>query len=204
MRIPIISALASGWLTAGVLFAQSSQAPPASASTGRLARDIVGKAAPLTVTSPMFSSGGEIPLKYSDYGEKTSPPLSWTGQPQAAKSFAIIVDDPDAKSPSPYVHWVLFNLPPAMNSVPESVPTDETLVKLGNARQGKTSRGSVGYFGPRPPAGDPAHHYHFQVFAIDTVLDTPAGADRDTLLAALKGHVLAHGEIVGTFKAPAK
>jgi Raf kinase inhibitor-like YbhB/YbcL family protein len=197
---------ASGWLAAGVLVAQAPQAPSPSGSTGRLARDVVGKAAPLTVTSPMFSNGGEIPLKYSNYGENMSPPLSWSGQPQAAKSFAIIVDDPDAKAPapSPFVHWVVFNLPPAMSSAPEAVPTDGTLVKLGNARQGKTSRGSVGYFGPRPPAGDPAHHYHFQVFALDTVLDTPAGADRDTLLGALKGHVLAHGEIVGTFQAPGK
>jgi Raf kinase inhibitor-like YbhB/YbcL family protein len=205
MTIKTISAMfASGWVAAGVLFAQAQPTPSAKGSAGRLARDIVGKAAALTVTSPMFANDGAIPVKYSDYGEKMSPPISWTGQPQAAKSFAVIVDDPDAKAPSPFVHWVLFNLPPAMSSLQESVPTDEQLAKLGNARQGKTSRGNVGYFGPRPPAGDPPHHYHFQVFAVDTVLDTPPGVDRDTLLAALKGHVLAHGEIVGTFQAPAK
>jgi Raf kinase inhibitor-like YbhB/YbcL family protein len=207
MRIQTISAaFASGWLAIGALLAQPQQTPVGSGSSNRLARDVVGKAAALTVTSPMFMNGGAIPEKYSDYGGKMSPPLAWTGQPQAAKSFAIIVDDPDAKAPapSPFVHWVLFNLPPAMNTVPESVPTDATLTKLGDARQGKTSRGSVGYFGPRPPAGDPPHHYHFQVFAVDTVLDTPAGADRDAVLAALKGHVLAHGEVVGTFQAPGK
>jgi Raf kinase inhibitor-like YbhB/YbcL family protein len=94
----------------------------------------------------------------------------------------------------PFVHWVAWNIPGDITDLPAGLREQQGLV------QGKTSRGSVGYFGPRPPAGDPPHHYHFQVFALDAELDVPPGSDRDQLLRAMCGHVLAAGELVGTFQ----
>lgn len=110
------------------------------------------------------------------------------------------MEDPDAKTPKPYVHWVLYNVPPETNRLPESVPTLPRLKEPKDALQGRNSRWQVGYAGPRPPEGDPAHHYHFQLFALDTMLDVPPGADRDAVLKALTGHVIARGEVIGTFR----
>ena len=133
---------------------------------------------------------------------KISPDLSWTGVPPSAKSLAVFVEDPDAKEPKPFVHWVLYNLPSSITALPESVPGAPRLPEFGGALQGRTSRGTTGYVGPRPPKGDPPHHYHFQVFALDAPLTLDPGADATAVAGAMKGHVLASGELVGTFKAP--
>jgi Raf kinase inhibitor-like YbhB/YbcL family protein len=154
------------------------------------------------VTSTAFTQGQAIPETYSDYGRHLSPPLEWSGYPDDTRAFAVIVEDPDAKAmaPEPYVHWVLYNLPAGTHALPASVPATPQLQELGNALQGKTTRGSVGYFGPRPPGGDPPHHYHFQVFALDAPLPLAPGADKDAVVAAMEGHVLAVGDLVGTFR----
>ena len=144
---------------------------------------------PLRVGSPTISGG--IPLRHSEYDAGVSPEISWTGLAEA-KSYALILEDPDAKTVRPFVHWLAWNIPGSTTRLPEGI--EEGVL------QGKTSRGSVGYFGPRPPPGDPPHHYHFQVFALDTELDVPAGAERDEVLEAMSGHVLAAGELVGTFQ----
>src|SRR5262245_46356466 len=132
----------------------------------------------VTVTSAAFSEGQPIPDTYSDYGKHLSPPLEWSGYPDATRAFAVIVEDPDAKgsAPEPYVHWLLYNLPVGIHALPESIPTTPQLKQFGNALQGHTTTGSVGYFGPRPPSGDPPHHYHFQVFALDAPLQLAPGA----------------------------
>jgi len=152
----------------------------------------------LRVTSDSFVADGAIPLKHSEYADGLSPQLTWSAI-KGAKSYAIIMEDPDAKPITPFVHWVAWNIPSNVTSLPMGLQEQEKLTLPPEMLQGRTSRGSVAYFGPRPPVGDPDHHYHFQIFALDRVLDIPPGSDRDTLLAAAKGHVLAKGELVGTY-----
>ncbi|THD59860.1 YbhB/YbcL family Raf kinase inhibitor-like protein [Phenylobacterium sp.] len=144
------------------------------------------------VGSSAFAPGAAIPLKYSTWGQNISPPLKWTTV-GAAKSYAILVDDPDGPDPQPVSHWAAWNIPAGVTVATEGA-------QLGV--QGINSHRSLGYSGPHPPAADPPHHYHFQVLALDRMLNLPAGAERDALLAAAKGHVIAKGEVVGTFKAP--
>jgi Raf kinase inhibitor-like YbhB/YbcL family protein len=110
------------------------------------------------------------------------------------------MEDPDAKPALPFVHWVAWNIPADVTRLPEGVQEQPRLTEPDGVLQGRNTRGSVGWYGPRPPVGDPAHRYHFQVFALDTKLDVPFGADRDQVLAAMQGHVLAKGEIVGRYK----
>jgi Raf kinase inhibitor-like YbhB/YbcL family protein len=152
----------------------------------------------IEVRSRAFEANGPIPLRFSDYGGKISPPVAWTAGPVGTKSYAVVVDDPDAK-PQLVNHWIVFNLGADITALPEGVPGDPALV-LPKAAQGTNTRGSVGFTGPHPPAGDPAHHYHFQIFALDKLLDLPPAPDREQLLASMRGHVLAAGEIVGTFR----
>lgn len=157
---------------------------------------------PLTVTSPAFTNSAAIPLKYADYGEKVSPEVSWSGASPNTKSLAVLVEDPDAREPKPFVHWVIYNLPPSMTGLPESIPGTPRLPEFGGALQGRNDRGTIGYFGPRPPKGDPPHRYRFQVFAADVMLSLDPGATATAVIAALKGHVVGRGELIGTFTAP--
>ena len=168
-----------------------------------LARDVLGlpsSSATMTVSSDAFQPNQTIPAPYGQEGDNFSPSVAWASAPEGTRSFVVVMEDPDAKEPSPYVHWTIFNLPATTSRLAESIPALPQLPDLGKARQGRNSRGTIGYVGPRPPVGDPPHHYHFQVFALDTVLDLPPGAERDALLAAMRGHVLAAGEIIGTFQ----
>lgn len=153
----------------------------------------------LRVRSPSFAEDGNIPLKHSEYADGVSPDLSWNAVP-GAKSYAIIVEDPDARPITPFVHWVAWNIPADVIHLPEGVHEQERLTDPEGLLQGRTSRGSPGWYGPRPPVGDPPHRYHFQVFALDTMLDVPPGADRDQVLAAMKGHVLAKGVLIGRYQ----
>lgn len=148
----------------------------------------------MTVSSPDIQPTGPIPAAHSEYYEGVAPALSWTPVDGAA-TYVVIMEDPDAAAPKPFVHWLAWNLAEPMT--PQGLHEE---IKLPNGVvQGLTSRGSVGYFGPRPPVGDPPHRYHFQVFALDRPLDILPGSDRDALIAAMRGHVLAKGELVGTY-----
>jgi len=170
-----------------------------------LASDLLGVdgAGKIEVRSPAFQDGSAIPQQYSDFGEKISPPLGWTGVPGNARSVVVICEDPDPPvDPRPYIHWLLYNLPADINELRTGVPGTPKLDGVGGALQGQNSHGSTGYFGPRPPQKDPPHHYHFQVYALDRELSLPFGVQRQPLLDAMKGHVLAYGELVGTFQAP--
>lgn len=155
--------------------------------------------AALAPRSPSIAAGGPIPPRHSEYADGVSPALAWDDV-AGAKSYAIIMEDPDAKPITPFVHWLAWNVPAAVNSLPEGLQEQARLTEPAGLLQGLTSRGSVGYFGPRPPVGDPPHRYHFQIFALDTMLDVPPGSDRDTLIKAMQGHVIAKGELVGTYK----
>src|SRR4029079_12257760 len=114
----------------------------------------------------------------------------------------LLVEDPDAQKPKPVVHWLFYNIPWDVTNLREGIPGAPGLEDPKGGRQGTNTRGSTGYFGPRPPEPNKPHHYHFQLFALDTTLDVQPGADRKTLLEAIKGHVLAQGELVGLFEKP--
>ncbi|WP_102961225.1 YbhB/YbcL family Raf kinase inhibitor-like protein [Mangrovicella endophytica] len=154
--------------------------------------------AEIKVTSSTVKGGAAIPMKHSDYADGLSPALSWEPVKNAV-SYAIVMEDPDAKPTTPFVHWVAWNIPATLTELPEGLQEQPRLVEPEGLLQGRNSRGSTGYFGPKPPVGDPAHHYHFQVLALDTLLDIKPGSDRDTVLEAAKGHVIGKGELVGTY-----
>ncbi|MGY0612164.1 MULTISPECIES: YbhB/YbcL family Raf kinase inhibitor-like protein [unclassified Luteimonas] len=158
-------------------------------------------AAALALQSQAFADGQPIPLRYSAYGDDVSPPLAW--QPvEGAKSYALLMEDPDADRPEPYLHWLAWNIPAGVTSLPEGLATDPRLAEPDGMLQGTNDRGSVGYFGPRPPAGSGIHHYHVQVFALDTMLEVDPGAGRDALLGAMREHVVDKGVLVGTYAGP--
>ena len=173
---------------------------PPTPTAAELAADLVEAEAALEVTSPAFESEAPIPDVYAAEGQNISPPIEWAEGPEGTRSYALIMEDPDVAEDPPFVHWIMYNIPAAVTSLAEAVPGAPRLQKPEGALQGANSRGSVGYFGPRPPEGDPAHAYHVQVFALDTVLDVPHGASRADFLAAIEGHVLASGEVVGTYE----
>ena len=158
-------------------------------------------AAGLSVSSPAFAADGAIPLRFSAYGEGRSPPLQWSGLPPGTRSLVLMMEDPDAPSDRPFVHWLAWNIDPAATGLPEGLPSGAEVQHPVALRQGLNDRRSVGYFGPRPPGSRP-HHYHFQLFALDIRLELAGGADRDALLAAIRGHVLAKGDLVGLFGRP--
>ncbi|SFV27951.1 Raf kinase inhibitor-like protein, YbhB/YbcL family [Devosia crocina] len=153
----------------------------------------------VTVSSPTIEAGASIPEKHSDYADGVSPALAWN-MIDGAASYAIIMEDPDAAPITPFVHWVAWNIPASVFDLPEGLQEQPRLVAPEGMMQGRNSAGTNGYFGPKPPVGDPVHHYHFQILALDKLLDLPATADRDDLLAAMEGHVLAKGELVGLYQ----
>jgi Raf kinase inhibitor-like YbhB/YbcL family protein len=150
----------------------------------------------LDLTSTVFEDGTAIPAQYTGDGEDTSPPLRWSDPPAQTRTFALICDDPDAPRGT-WVHWVLFNLPANSRELREGVPTAETLDN--GAKQGKNDFGTIGYGGPAPPKGK-AHRYFFKVYAVDIILDLPAGATKEQLLAAMKGHIVADGQLMGRYQ----
>lgn len=151
----------------------------------------------LQLTSAAFVAGGEIPLRHTCQGEDISPPLAWSGVPASAKSLALIVDDPDAPDPAApkmvYVHWLLYNIPPSTASLPEAV------ARLPDGtRQGLNDWRRTGYGGPCPPIG--RHRYFHKLYALDTVLPDLGTPTKAALEAAMKGHVIAQAELIGTYQ----
>ena len=146
------------------------------------------------LTSSAFSEGEHIPQKYSCDGEDISPALEWSDPPEGTQSFALIADDPDAPVGT-WVHWVLYNLPAETLVLPEAMPGDSELAD--GSRHGHNSWGRPGYGGPCPPGG--THRYFFKLYALDTVLDLAAGADKEQLLKAMEGHILAQTETMGRY-----
>ena len=148
----------------------------------------------LTVSSDAFEEGEAIPARYTCDGENISPPLAWDGVPKDAKSLALIVDDPDAPSGT-FVHWVVFNLPATMRALNENIGERETIAQ--RATQGVNGFKQYGYGGPCPPSG--THRYFFKLYALDTELDLGPEATKDQLLDRMEGHVLAEGQLMGTY-----
>jgi Raf kinase inhibitor-like YbhB/YbcL family protein len=149
----------------------------------------------IELSSTDFGDGANIPKQYTGDGKDVSPPLRWSEPLPETKSFALICDDPDAPRGT-WVHWLLFNLPADQRQLEKAVPAQEVLDN--GAKQGKNDFGKVGYGGPAPPPGKP-HRYFFKLYALDTMLDLAPGATKDQLLAALKNHVLAEGQLMGRY-----
>ncbi|HET7212259.1 MAG TPA: YbhB/YbcL family Raf kinase inhibitor-like protein [Terriglobia bacterium] len=146
--------------------------------------------------SAAFKEGAFIPARFSCQGENVSPPLAWSGPPSGARSFALIVEDPDAPAGT-WTHWVAYNLPAQSRAMAENTPEQGELANGG--LQGTSSFGSVGYGGPCPPPGK-AHRYFFRLYALDTLLDLKAGANSPDVLAAMQGHVMGEAQLMGRFK----
>lgn len=157
----------------------------------------------MKVMSPAFAGGATIPKDYTVQGRDVSPPLAWDGVPAGCQELALIVDDPDAPSKQPWVHWLIYKIPADARSLPEGIPPVPQPGSPAGAMQGHNSWSSgstIGYRGPAPPPGHGVHHYHFRLYALDQKLSLAAGADRAALEQAMAGHVLAEGELVGTFE----
>jgi len=150
----------------------------------------------LTLTSTAFTEGQAIPAQYTCQGGDSSPALAWTGTPANTKSFALIADDPDAPAGT-WVHWVIYDLPSTTRALPENVAKQPVLED--NSKQGLNDFQRVGYGGPCPPAGKP-HRYYFKLFALDEMLYLKPGATKKDVELAMKGHILAEGQLMGTYQ----
>jgi Raf kinase inhibitor-like YbhB/YbcL family protein len=151
----------------------------------------------LSLTSPSFVDHGGIPSRFTCEGDDVSPALAWTGVPPAAKSLALVVDDPDAPDPRApkmtWVHWVVYDLPPGSTGLPEATKT-----LPAGARDGRNDWKRTGYGGPCPPVG--RHRYFHKLYALDTVLGDLGTPTKPALEQAMKGHVLEEAQLVGTYQ----
>jgi Raf kinase inhibitor-like YbhB/YbcL family protein len=153
----------------------------------------------LKLGSPAFPAGGEIPALYTCEGDDIAPPLEWTGAPPETRSFALIVDDPDAPDPKAprmtYVHWVLYDIPPTANGLPEGARAPGL---PPGTREGLNDWKRTGYGGPCPPIG--RHRYFHKLYALDAMLGDLGRPSKARLEAAMRGHVLASAELLGTYQ----
>lgn len=152
---------------------------------------------PFVIESSAFGPGGAIPAEYTCEGEDTAPPLAWTGVPEGTRSLALVVEDPDAPDPAApkqvWVHWVLYDLPPDCKGLPRGgAPLP------AGTREGLNDWKRTGYGGPCPPIG--RHRYFHRLYALDTVLPDLGQPTRAQLAAAMRGHVLAEAELMGTYE----
>jgi len=148
----------------------------------------------MQISSSAFSEGGTIPKKFTCDGPDASPQLSWSGAPASTQSFALIMDDPDAPVGT-WVHWVFYNLPANIKELAEGVEKKE---QAAGGVQGRNDFKKIGYGGPCPPPGMP-HRYFFKLYALDSKLDLKAGASKADVERAMKGHILAQGQLVGRY-----
>lgn len=181
------------------LVATMAQAQVARSTPGqpeaRTAVDLLPAKGKLTVTSPAFKDGGDIPFENTQYRGNHFPGLTWTKGPAATKSYAIIMQDSSLLvRGAPVLHWTMFNIPASVTTLPVDMAPD---AKPAGAIYGPNYKGAATpYIGPRTPPG-PKDNYHFAVFALDATLPPEAGASYDGLTAAMKDHVLASGQIIG-------
>jgi len=165
--------------------------------------EILKRKSSIIITSSDFQAGEMIPSKYTCDGENVSPCLMWEGIPTGTASLIIIMEDRDIPMPQiplfTWVHWIVYNLPPNMNSLPEAVPS--SVILEGGALHGMTSYRRFGYSGPRPVSG--THRYYFNLYAADIMLDLqPKDATKKKIFQALEGHLLAKGELMGRYRKP--
>lgn len=149
--------------------------------------------------SDAFANGQPIPIQFTRDGANLSPALRWSDLPAGTVELALIVDDPDAPTPEPFVHWVAYKIDPAAGGLPEGV-RQQPVPGGPIGAQGKNDFPGLGYDGPEPPRGHGTHHYHFRLYALDKKMDLPPELDKKAVLAAMSGHLLAEAELVGTYE----
>lgn len=160
----------------------------------------------ITVTSSVFDHHGMVPEENSAYGANTSIDISWSDLPAGTQQLALICDDPIVVEigmmEAPFVHWVVYNIPASASGLPAGMSSDEQITAPGleGAINGHSGLRRPGYFGPRPPANGQLHAYHFRVYALDSELDLAPGLNKDQLLEAMDGHVLATGMLMGHYE----
>ena len=148
------------------------------------------------LASSSFQHGAEIPVHYATDRKDVSPELSWGEAPAGTRSFALIVHDPDAPRPGGFTHWTAYNIPPETSHIEENAPRIDVVSGFGT--QGKNDEGKIGYMGPAPPSG--THRYFFRLYALNATLELAAGATPKEVSAAMKGHVIAPAELMGTYQ----
>jgi len=189
MPLSAISGRACVWISVLAILACSAVA----------ARAQGGAPMSFPLQSSSFKPNGAIPKKYTCEGDDVSPPLSWSNPPPGTKAYALIVDDPDAPDPKApqtiWVHWVLYNVPASATALPEGVAPKAL---PPGTRQGVNDWKRTGYRGPCPPVG--RHRYFFKLYALDTELSDLGEANKAKLEQAMRGHVLATAELVGTYQ----
>jgi len=195
---PFLLAMMISIFPAGLSGSNGTPSRPPGPSSGNVKGD--AGMTTITVTSTVISNGQPIPVKYTGDGEDISPPLKWSGEPGATREFVLICDDPDAPVTDPWVHWVVYNIPFTQRSMPEGKPGRSLPDFPPGMKEGKNSFGKTTYGGPSPPPGHGVHRYFFKIFALDSKIDLPAGATKNQVLTAMEGHILAKGELVGTYE----
>jgi Raf kinase inhibitor-like YbhB/YbcL family protein len=150
----------------------------------------------LDLKSDAFANGQSIPAKYSCIGKNVSPALTWNEPPAGTQSFALIMDDPDAPVGT-WVHWVLYNIPADSRGLPEDLPVKGKNIDPTAIYFGTNSSKIIRYDGPCPPSG--THRYYFKLYALDMLINLLPGATKEEVLKQMQGHILAQGELMGTF-----
>jgi Raf kinase inhibitor-like YbhB/YbcL family protein len=183
------------WVCAALTIAAvGAGAVPASRAQGIPAR--------VTVTSPVLQEGQPIPKDYTADGRNVSPPIMWSELPVGTKELALICEDPVAPTPQPFVHWVVYKIPPTAKGLPEGMPIDDTTTlpaDLKGTIQGLSGFRRPIWRGPAPPKPGVTHRYHFIVYALDVELEAKPGMNKTQLLEAMKSHVIGQGQLVATY-----
>ncbi len=148
--------------------------------------------------SDAFTLGAPIPQRHAapDLGDNLSPALEWSHVPANTRELLLVLEDPDAPTLSPFIHWIV-RMPPTVTRLPEGLPANASLAGI---EQGINSAKTRGYHGMLPPIGHGPHHYYFELFALDTPISLPDTADRGALIKQMTGHVLAQGHHIGMFE----
>jgi Raf kinase inhibitor-like YbhB/YbcL family protein len=197
-----IAALALGGLVAAALIVaacgDTAEAPTDGADGGVTPSDGAEDGGAFTVSAAGFGDGDAVPERFTCDGDDTSPALTWSGAPAGTRAFAIIVDDPDAPTDKPFVHFVLYDLPGGETGLEESIPVPSH--PQAGGYQGRNDFGRTGWGGPCPPEGDGPHGYRFTLYALDGALGLDPGATKDEVLAAAEGHVLEQAAFVATYE----
>jgi Raf kinase inhibitor-like YbhB/YbcL family protein len=152
-----------------------------------------------TLKSPAFAPGDRIPKRHSAEGDNVSPTLEWSEVPAGTRELALVCDDPDAPQDEPWVHWLVYKIPPSLGALPELAVKGEGKAPDLEVVEGRNSWGKVGYGGPLPPKGHGTHHYNFTLYALDEPLHIRSGASKDELLASMKGHTVGQATLTGIY-----
>lgn len=195
----------TGWLIALVVFCGgcSSRQKDSTGGGDKAQQNTSNNKEGLVLASSAFDDGQRIPKKHTGDGDDLSPPLTLPEPPAGAKTWAIICDDPDAPSPEPWVHWVIYNIPIDCRELPEGIARAASPDEPAGACQGTNSwsTGNIGYRGPQPPIGSGKHRYYFHLYALDAVLDlSPEQATKESLLEAMEGRILDETRLLGTYE----